>query len=137
MTRAAPLSAALAAVIGFAAAFGVGMATKSSSSPQPATSLASPVAVPADRASLPALEKAMPTPAFKPRPAPPRRPKSTTTSAPATPLPASPPTVARTPTVIHTPSPPPPPRTPTTGVVHNPGGSTSNGGGSGVVHGGQ
>jgi hypothetical protein len=136
LRRAAPLSAAVAAVLGFAASFGVGIATKSGSSPQAATSLASPVAVPAARASLPALEKAVPTPALKPRPAPPRRPKTTTTAA-AAPLPASTPAVTSTPTVIHSPPPPPPPRTPTTGVVHNPGGSTSNGGGSGVVHSGQ
>ncbi|MGN6869053.1 MAG: hypothetical protein ACTHMY_11700 [Solirubrobacteraceae bacterium] len=115
--------------MGFAAAFGVGMATKSSSSPQTATSLASPVAVPAARASLPALAKAVPTPALKPRPAPPHRSQTTTAAS----QPASTPTVSTTPTVVHTPPPPPPPTTPTTGVVHNPGGSTSNG----VVHGGQ
>jgi hypothetical protein len=103
------------------------MATKSSSSSQTATSLASPVAVPAAQASLPALDKAVPTPALKPRPAPPRRPK--TTRPAATTPPASIPTVTSTPPVIHAPPPPPPPRTPTTGVVHT--------GGSGVVHGGQ
>ncbi|HSC05118.1 MAG TPA: hypothetical protein VLC49_17430 [Solirubrobacteraceae bacterium] len=136
MRTAAPLSAAVAAVLGFAAAFGVGMATKSSSSPQTATSLASPVAVPATRASLPALAKAVPTPALKPRPAPPRRPKTTTAATAPASTPTTP-TVSTTPTVVRTPPPPPPPTTPTTGVVHNPGGATSNGGGSGVVHGGQ
>jgi len=121
--------------LGFAAAFGVGMATKSSSSPQTATSLASPTAISAARASLPALEKAVSTPALKSRPAPPHKPKTTTAATP----PATKPTVSTAPTVVRTSSPPPPPpTTPTTGVVHNPGGgSTSNGGGSGVVHGGQ
>jgi hypothetical protein len=123
LRRAAPLSAAVAAVLGFAAAFGVGMATKSSSSPQAATSLASPFAVQAPRASLPALEKAVPTPGLRARPAPPRKPQSTSTATAVAPTP----TVSTTPTVVHTP-PPPPPTTPTTGVVHNPG--------SGVVHGG-
>ena len=127
---------AAAAVVAFGAALAVGMTTKSSPTPQPATSLAAPVSVQAPRASVAALQRAVPTPALKPRPAP-AKPK--TTSTPTTPVapvqstPSAPPPttgVTHSPTtgVIHTPT-TGVIHTPTTGVVHSPGGS-------GVVHGG-
>ena len=70
-----PIAAAAAT---FAAAFAIGMATKSSSSRQPATSLAPPVAIQAPSASVPALQPGVPTPALKPRPAPHHPPKTRT-----------------------------------------------------------
>ena len=54
---------AVAAAVMFGAAFAVGAATKSSPSPQPATSLAPPVSIQAPSASVPALSPNVPAPA--------------------------------------------------------------------------
>ena len=129
------LPAAAAGVL-FVGAFGVGMATKSSSSPQAATSLASPVSIQAPQASVPAVQRDVPTPALKARQTPPKphqKPSVSTTPAIATPAattaigPSSPPTA---PHVI---------QTPPAHIIHGHSGGivqSSNGGGSNVVHGG-
>lgn len=125
-----PIAAAAAT---FAAAFAIGMATKSSSSRQPATSLAPPVAIQVPSASVPTLQPGVPTPALKPRPAPPHPPKTAPVAPPVAPASTAP--VAPRPTtgvaqppggVIHRPS----------GVVHTTSGGSSSNGGAGVVHGG-
>ena len=127
---------AAAAVVAFLAALALGMTTKSSSSPQTATSLAPPVSIQAPQASVAALQRAVPTPALKQRtpPAKPHPAAASSTVAPAPSTTSAPPPstgVTRTPTggVIHS---------PTTGVVHSPSSGVvhNSGGGSGVVHGG-
>lgn len=127
---------AAAAAVAFGAAFGLGTATKSSSSPQTATSLAPPVSIQAPRASVPALDREVQTPAPKAR-KPSSRPHTSPSAAPAPVVsaapaaPAAPTTVAPTPHTGVTHSPTGVTHSPT-GVVHSPG----NGGTGGVVHGG-
>jgi hypothetical protein len=124
-----------AAALAFALAFALGMTTKSSPTPQMATSLAPPVAIQAPRAAVPALDRVVPTPGLKARPKPAAHPKSS--PAPGS---ASSVTSASSPStgVTQTPLPPSVVNSPPSGVVHGSGGggSTSSGGGSGVVHGG-
>jgi hypothetical protein len=122
---------AAAAAAAFGAAFAFGSATKSSPSPQAATSLAPPVTVQAPNASVPALAPDIPTPTLKPRPAPAHKPQSSpapsTSSPPPSVLPTPPSTVNGTGGVVHG----------TGGVVHSTGGGgTTSSGGGGVVHGG-
>ena len=117
---------AVAAAAVFGAAFAVGAATKSSPSPEAATSLAPPVSIQAPSASVPALSPNVPAPALKPRPArapAPRKQTQTQTSSTA-------PVATPSPIVV-----PPPPPPPPGGIVHNPGGVVHSPGG-GVVHGG-
>src|SRR5436305_14598019 len=73
---------AAAAAVAFGAAFGLGTATKSTSSPQTATSLAPPLSIQAPRASVPALDREVQTPALKAR-KPPPRPHTSPSAAPA------------------------------------------------------
>lgn len=123
---------AAAAVVAFVAALGLGTTTKSNSSPQAATSLAPPISIQAPQASVAALERALPTPALKPRTPPVKR--QQTPTVPATSTPSAPPPSAG---VTHSP-PTGVTHNQTGGVVHNQSGGVvhSSGGGSGVVHGG-
>ena len=113
----------VAAAATFAAAFGIGAVTKSSSSPQTATSLAPAVTIQAPSASVPALQPGVPTPGLTQRPAPPKpKPKPAPATSAVTPAPSVPAAPPPSPGVIHNQPPP--------GIVHH--GSA----GSGVVHGG-
>ncbi|HUA07327.1 MAG TPA: hypothetical protein VMB27_25730 [Solirubrobacteraceae bacterium] len=126
------LPAAAAGVL-FIGAFGLGMATKSSSSPQTATSLASPVSIQASQVTVPALQRDVPTPALKPR----RTPVNRHPASPATTPTAIAPAVS-SPGLSSPPTAPPAPQTPPSRVIHGQSGGvvSSSGGGGSVVHGG-
>jgi hypothetical protein len=125
---------AAAAGVLFAGAFGVGMATKSSSSPQTATSLASPVPIHAPRISVPALERDAPIPALRARPRPvSRHPASRSATAINSTTPVAP---SRGPSAP--PASPPVIQSPPSRVIHGQSGGVvqSSAGGGSVVHGG-
>jgi hypothetical protein len=114
----------------FAGAFGIGTVAKSTSSPQTATSLASPVSIQASQVTVPALERAVPTPALKAR-------RKTVSRHPASPsATTTPSTTAIAPSVgpSSPPAPPPVTQSPPSRVIHGPTGGSS--GGGTVVHGG-
>jgi uncharacterized membrane protein YgcG len=147
------LQAATAGAV-FAAALGLGIATKSSSAPRSVPSLAPPVSIRAPRASVTVLRRDVATPGLKPPPKPVIRTPASPAPAPvvAAPAPVAPiqstapasTGVSQTPSSGVTPSQPPSsgvtpsqPSSGSGGVVHSSGGGGStSGGGAGVVHGG-
>lgn len=131
--RSRRLLPAAAAGLVFIGAFGLGMATKSSSSPQTATSLASPVSIQPPQVTVPALERDVPTPALKPRPKPVSRHPTSPSTTPTATTPA-----VSSPGPTLPPASPQAPQTPPARVIHGQsgGGVPSSGGGGSVVHGG-
>jgi hypothetical protein len=123
-------------VVAFVAALAVGMTTKSSSSPQPATSLARPISIQAPQASVAALARAVPTPGLKPRTPPVKHQQAPAHTGPVAPSPSTASAPPPSAPVIQSP-PPGVTHNTTGGVVHSPSGVVhSSGGGSGVVRSG-